>query len=54
MDTLLDRLGRYLWPLAVANLVANIGIVVTGAARAVKLSSGSSSKERAAASSAFS
>ncbi|MCW2738994.1 COX15/CtaA family protein [Nocardioides sp.] len=32
MDTLLDRLARHLWPLAVANLVANIGIVVTGAA----------------------
>ena len=32
MDALLDRLARYLWPLAVANLVANIGIVVTGAA----------------------
>jgi len=32
MDALLDRLARYLWPLALANLVANIGIVVTGAA----------------------
>lgn len=32
MSALLDRLARYLWPLAVANLVANIGIVVTGAA----------------------
>jgi cytochrome c oxidase assembly protein subunit 15 len=34
MDTnaLLDRLARWLWPLAVANLLANIGIVVTGAA----------------------
>lgn len=32
MDALLDRLARHLWPLAVANLVANIGIVVTGAA----------------------
>jgi heme a synthase len=32
MQALLDRLARYLWPLAVANLVANIGIVVTGAA----------------------
>lgn len=32
MRPLLDRLGRYLWPLAVANLVANIGIVVTGGA----------------------
>lgn len=32
MDALLDRLARYLWPLAVANLVANIAIVVTGAA----------------------
>ena len=32
METLLDRLARYLWPLAIANLVANIGIVVTGAA----------------------
>ncbi len=32
MTVLLDRLARYLWPLAVANLVANIGIVVTGAA----------------------
>ena len=30
--TLLDRLARYLWPLALGNLVANIGIVVTGAA----------------------
>ncbi len=32
MQALLDRLARHLWPLAVANLVANIGIVVTGAA----------------------
>jgi cytochrome c oxidase assembly protein subunit 15 len=34
MDTnaLLARLARWLWPLAVANLLANIGIVVTGAA----------------------
>jgi cytochrome c oxidase assembly protein subunit 15 len=32
MTALLDRLARYLWPLAVANLVANIGIVVTGGA----------------------
>ena len=24
--TLLDRLARFLWPLAVANLLANIGI----------------------------
>ncbi|MDT0187267.1 COX15/CtaA family protein [Microbacterium sp. ARD31] len=32
MSALLDRLARYLWPLALANLVANIGIVVTGAA----------------------
>ena len=32
MSALLDRLSRYLWPLAVANLVANIGIVVTGGA----------------------
>jgi cytochrome c oxidase assembly protein subunit 15 len=34
MDTnaLLGRLARWLWPLAVANLLANIGIVVTGAA----------------------
>ena len=32
MKALLDRLARYLWPLALANLVANIGIVVTGAA----------------------
>ena len=30
--TLLDRLARYLWPLALANLVANIGIVLTGGA----------------------
>ena len=29
---LLDRLAPYLWPLSVANLLANIGIVVTGAA----------------------
>ena len=29
---LLGRLAPYLWPLALANLVANIGIVVTGAA----------------------
>ena len=32
MDLLLARLARHLWPLAVANLVANIAIVVTGAA----------------------
>ncbi len=32
MDALLDRLARHLWPLAVANLVANIGIVLTGGA----------------------
>jgi cytochrome c oxidase assembly protein subunit 15 len=32
MDAVLDRLARHLWPLALANLVANIGIVVTGAA----------------------
>ncbi len=32
MYTLLARLSRYLWPLAVANLLANIGIVVTGGA----------------------
>lgn len=32
MDVLLGRLARHLWPLAVANLVANIAIVVTGAA----------------------
>ena len=32
MNALLGRLARHLWPLAVANLVANIGIVVTGAA----------------------
>jgi cytochrome c oxidase assembly protein subunit 15 len=31
-DALLDRLARHLWPLAVANLVANIGIVLTGGA----------------------
>ena len=31
-NALLDRLARWLWPLAVANLLANIGIVVTGAA----------------------
>ena len=30
--TLLDRLGRFLWPLAVANLLANIGIVEIGRA----------------------
>ncbi|MBE7324381.1 COX15/CtaA family protein [Nocardioides sp. Y6] len=29
---LLERLAVWLWPLAVANLLANIGIVVTGAA----------------------
>ncbi|WP_110183355.1 COX15/CtaA family protein [Nocardioides solisilvae] len=28
----LGRLARWLWPLAIANLLANIGIVVTGAA----------------------
>ena len=32
MDTALRRLSRRLWPLAVANLAANIAIVVTGAA----------------------
>ena len=32
MDAVLRRLSPKLWPLAVANLVANIGIVVTGAA----------------------
>lgn len=32
MRPLLDRLAPYLWPLSVANLLANIGIVVTGAA----------------------
>ncbi|GAA1449361.1 hypothetical protein GCM10009641_79370 [Mycobacterium cookii] len=32
MHTLLARLSRHLWPLAVANLLANIGIVVTGGA----------------------
>ena len=32
MDRVLEALSRRLWPLAVANLVANIGIVVTGAA----------------------
>jgi heme a synthase len=32
LDELLHRLARYLWPLAIANLVANIGIVVTGGA----------------------
>ena len=32
LDNVLGRLARHLWPLAVANLVANIGIVVTGAA----------------------
>jgi len=32
MDSVLRRLSPGLWPLAVANLVANIGIVVTGAA----------------------
>ncbi|KRE92591.1 cytochrome oxidase assembly protein [Nocardioides sp. Soil774] len=32
MQPLLDRLARWLWPLAIANLLANIGIVVTGAA----------------------
>ncbi|WP_249216386.1 COX15/CtaA family protein [Nocardioides palaemonis] len=32
MTDLLHRLSRYLWPLAVANLLANIGIVVTGGA----------------------
>ncbi|MCY7399582.1 MAG: COX15/CtaA family protein [Nocardioides sp.] len=32
MDSVLETLSRKLWPLAVANLVANIGIVVTGAA----------------------
>ncbi|GAA1918427.1 COX15/CtaA family protein [Nocardioides hwasunensis] len=32
MKSLLDLLSRFLWPLSVANLVANIGIVVTGGA----------------------
>ncbi len=32
MSSVLARLARHLWPLAVANLLANIGIVVTGAA----------------------
>jgi len=32
MTALLNRLAPYLWPLAIANLVANIGIVVTGGA----------------------
>ena len=32
LQSLLQRLARHLWPLAIANLVANIGIVVTGAA----------------------
>ena len=32
MHALLDRLAPYLWPLAIANLVANIGIVLTGGA----------------------
>lgn len=32
MPQLLDRLTAWRWPLAVANLVANIGIVVTGGA----------------------
>ncbi len=32
MKALVDRLARHLWPLAVANLLANIAIVVTGAA----------------------
>ena len=32
MGAALQSLSRWLWPLAVANLVANIGIVVTGAA----------------------
>lgn len=32
VSTVLQPLSRWLWPLAVANLVANIGIVVTGAA----------------------
>ena len=31
-DALIARLAPYLWPLAVANLVANIGIVLTGGA----------------------
>jgi cytochrome c oxidase assembly protein subunit 15 len=30
--TVPSRFARYLWPLAVANILANIGIVVTGAA----------------------
>ncbi|QCC77260.1 COX15/CtaA family protein [Nocardioides daphniae] len=32
MVKFLERLSTWLWPLAVANLLANIGIVVTGAA----------------------
>lgn len=32
VSAVLHPLSRWLWPLAVANLVANIGIVVTGAA----------------------
>ncbi|GAA5119678.1 COX15/CtaA family protein [Alloalcanivorax gelatiniphagus] len=32
MRALLDRLAPLLWPLAIANLLANIGIVVTGGA----------------------
>jgi cytochrome c oxidase assembly protein subunit 15 len=32
LDPVLGHLARRLWPLALANLVANIGIVVTGAA----------------------
>lgn len=32
MVQFLERLSTWLWPLAVANLLANIGIVVTGAA----------------------
>jgi cytochrome c oxidase assembly protein subunit 15 len=32
IDGLLERLAPYLWPLAIANLLANIGIVVTGGA----------------------
>ena len=31
-DAILDKLAPHLWPLAVANLLANIGIVVTGGA----------------------
>ena len=47
MGVSLAALPRFLWPLAVANLVANIGIVVTGGA--VRLTgSGSASTSGAA------